>query len=425
MRRRRTPALGGHVLERLRRCGRGRHGGHRTRLRGRPSRRSPGNPDPAGDRRSDGTARRRRRVRSRDRPLYPPCRRRRGGPAQARARRDTRGGGGPGAGGGRRCRRQLRHPERVLSRIRPGGLGRQAPRPSRQVDGGSRRIVCQRLPGPRPRGGRGARPRRRRPVPRDARFERQQCRGAHRLLRAADQGRRDHDRALRCAGRRFPGPRRGDQHAAHQPLSQRRPARGHVRSGEAGRHGGRHARLRPGCAAAREPGAGERHAVCQPARHDLRQRRLRNGDGCRDRRRRLGRIRRTQATGVAAAEQVPRHRHRQLYRDVDRCPAGEGRDNNSVRRSDRRRHRHLVERAGPRDELRPARGRVVRRRPGRGEPDHRRHRYRLRRRRFPFRTVDASRRDHDGQGDRRDRGPGAPDRGLSDGSGGRGHRLRG
>ena len=158
MHRRCAPALGRHVLQRLRRCGCGRHGGHRTRLRGRPSRRSPGNPDPAGDRRTDGTARRRRRVRSRDRPLHPPRRRRRGGPAEARARRDTRGGGGPGAGGGRRCRRQLRHPERVLSRIRPRGLGREAPRPSRQVDGGSRRVVRQRLPGPRSRRHRRARP---------------------------------------------------------------------------------------------------------------------------------------------------------------------------------------------------------------------------------------------------------------------------
>ncbi len=91
----------------------------------------------------------------------------------------------------RRRRRQFRHAQRVLSRIRAGRLGVAAHRPPGQMDVRAPRGVSQRLS--------GARSLRRTPNLRStptADFlalrgsNHQQCRRAHRLVRAADQGRR-------------------------------------------------------------------------------------------------------------------------------------------------------------------------------------------------------------------------------------------
>ena len=109
-----------------------------------------------------------------------------------------------------------------------------------------------------------------------------------------------------------------------------------------------------------EPGAGRRDAVSQPARHDLRQRRLRVGDGRGGRRAGLGRVRRRRAEAPA------RGRRRGIgIANYIETSTGAPRERAEITvrsgRADRRRHRHAVERAGPRDELRPARRRMVRR----------------------------------------------------------------
>ena len=98
----------------------------------------------------------------------------------------------------------------------------------------------------------------------------------------------------------------------------------------------------------------------QSVRHHLRQWRLSGRDGVVPADRRLGRIsrraRRSRA-GAAAA----RHRARQLCRDHHRRAARARRDHGAARGQGRDRHRHHVERPGPRDELRPAGERMARR----------------------------------------------------------------
>ena len=99
----------------------------------------------------------------------------------------------------------------------------------------------------------------------------------------------------------FPRPRRADQHRADPPLSQLRPARGHVRHGAADRPGGAPDRHRPHRIAPAQPRAGIDDAVHQPVRHGLRQRRLPPGHGARARARRLGGLSGAARRGARAA----------------------------------------------------------------------------------------------------------------------------
>ena len=85
------------------------------------------------------------RLRSGDRPLHALCRRRRGGAAEEGAGDHPR----PRAGAGPRHRpgdrRQLRHPQFPLSRVRAGRLGGEEGRPAGQMDLRTRRGLRQRL----------------------------------------------------------------------------------------------------------------------------------------------------------------------------------------------------------------------------------------------------------------------------------------
>ena len=109
----------------------------------------------------------------------------------------------------------------------------------------------------------------RRHVSRDARLEPRQPGRLCARLRLPEQGGRDHVEHLPRAGRAFPRPRRADQHRADPPLSQLRPARGHVRHGAADRPGGAADRHRPHRIAPPQPRAGSDDAVHQPVRHGL------------------------------------------------------------------------------------------------------------------------------------------------------------
>ena len=111
-----------------------------------------------------------------------------------------------------------------------------------------------------------------------------------------------------------------EQHAAHQSLSQRRPARGHVRDRAIDRACGRDPRLRPPRAATAQPDRSRCDALRQSARRHLRQRGLRARHGHGAGARRLGRLCAT-AGGGRAARQASRHRHRQLRRDHHRGAA--------------------------------------------------------------------------------------------------------
>ena len=84
-----------------------------------------------------------------------------------------------------RRRRQFRHPQPRLRRIRPGAVGGAQARPAGEVHGDALGSLPQRLSGPRSRHQGRAGAARGRPVPRDARHQYQQCR-----------------RALRCRCRR-------------------------------------------------------------------------------------------------------------------------------------------------------------------------------------------------------------------------------
>ena len=70
-----------------------------------------------------------------------------------------------------------------------------------------------------------------------------------------------------------------EQHGADQSVSQRRPARGDVRDRADHRRGGAAVRLRPHRPAPAQPHPAVGAALRQSARHDLRLRRLRQGDG--------------------------------------------------------------------------------------------------------------------------------------------------
>ena len=97
----------------------------------------------------------------------------------------------------------------------------------------------------------------------------QQSRRLRRVLRAIDQGHRADVEPLSHPGGAGAGAGRAEQHAADQPLPQRRTARGHVRHRAADRSCGSREWLRPGRVAPQEPDPGRLAALCQPVRHDL------------------------------------------------------------------------------------------------------------------------------------------------------------
>ncbi len=186
--------------------------------------------------------------------------------------------------------RQFRHAQSLLPRIRAAGLGVTAGRPAGQMDLRADRILSQRLAGPRPdRHGR-ARPRRARQFPCGSRLQSEQSRRPCRRLRAVAKGPRPDVERLPYPGRLFSRARCGHQYGLDDALSQLRPARGDLRRRAAGRSGGRQARPRPGSAAAAKPDPAIGATLRQPARHHLRQRPLRRGDGHGPGARRLGRL---------------------------------------------------------------------------------------------------------------------------------------
>ena len=94
----------------------------------------------------------------------------------------------------------------------------------------------------------------------------------------------------RHSGRLFPRSGRGHQHGFDHALSQLRPARGDFCRRAAGRSGGRQARVDPAALRRRNMIPASGATLRQPARRNLRQRRLPAGDGHRPGASRLGRL---------------------------------------------------------------------------------------------------------------------------------------
>ena len=245
--------------------------------------------------------------------------------------------------------------------------------PAGEVDLRAARGPAHRLPEPRPRVARRAGARRRRHVPGASRRQHEQPGRPRHLVHTPRQGgggvveRVSHPRVVDAR------PRRGHQHVTDVALSERRAARGDVRDRAADRPRRAPSRVRSGGAAPAQPGPGHGAAVSQPARPGLRQRRLRGGSGSGRGTRRLGRVRGAPGRG-APPRPVPRDRPGQLHRAEYRRAARARRDHGRARWQDRRGDRHAVGRAGPRDQLRPARRRMVRRGRRAGEDHRRRHR---------------------------------------------------
>ena len=223
------------------------------------------------------------------------------------------------------------------------------------------RSLSQRLPGPRSGDDCRARDRRQAPFHRHARHQYQQRRRALRVVVAAEQGLRPYSRLLCDSGDDAAFGRGVHQHDADQCVPQLGPAGSHLRHRAPGRRGGQTTRRRPHRAASQEPHIAEGDALSQLGRNALRQRALRREHGLGDGNRRLEGI-----SGAAPRSQAPRQalgpRARQLCRVVDRSAEGAGAAQGAaarfVRAGPRRcRDRHAIERAGPRDELRPGGGR--------------------------------------------------------------------
>ena len=152
---------------------------------------------------------------------------------------------------------------------------REEDRPAGEMDLRSRRGVPQRLCRPRLQVESELALIGRRQLPRPACDQHQQSRRLYRVVHAADQGHAAHDQPLPHAGDGA-GARRAEQHAVDRALSQRRPARDHVRDRAADRHGGARASASTGssCAAATSsrrrrtatPSASPTTAATMPAR---------------------------------------------------------------------------------------------------------------------------------------------------------------
>ena len=210
------------------------------------------------------------------------------------------------------------------------------------------------------------------------------------MLGAADLG-------LSRAGGAFSRPCGAEQHRADQPLPQRRSAGGDLRDRADHRRGGAAVRLRPHRSAPPQPDCAQGPALRQPARHDLRLRRLCQDHGPHAGARRLEGLQQAQAR-QQAQRQAARHRACQLPRDHQRRAARMVEGRRAARGSRRRQHWHAVERPRPRDEFRAMRRRMARRRRRPHQADPGRYRRRAGRRRLALRPLDAHGRYRDGQG---------------------------
>ena len=205
-----------HAVECVRRLRSGRRGGDRRRVRARRARRAAGNRVQPRDRRADGAARRGRRLRRGDGRYTLHA----GSGGVVRQRGDLAGALGVpetevrviarDVGGNYGTRNSL------LSGVRAGRVGGEAPGPAGQVDVRPARGVPDRLPRPRPRVAGGAGARRRRAVPRAARRQHEQCRRTRGLLRPAQP------RASRCRPACTTSPPRPSAAAPCSPTRRRR-----------------------------------------------------------------------------------------------------------------------------------------------------------------------------------------------------------
>ncbi len=256
------------------------------------------------------------------------------------------------------------------------------------------RSLPHRLPGPRPcrQGRAGAR--RARKISRDARLASEQYRLVRRFDRAAAQRAHHLHRHLSHPGSAFPRLRRAQQHHVHHALSQRRAAGDDVSHGAAVRSRRRQDRHRPRLDQAAQHHSAEEAAVHDRARHQIRQRRIRTGDG-------QGAVAlgmegvRPAPARVEEERQAARHRARQLHRMHHGLSARVVEDHRASRCARRRRgrgrHRHAVERAGARDELCAMRQRLARRAVRADQAHAGRHRHRAGRRRLAFGPLHALR----------------------------------
>ena len=189
-----------------------------------------------------------------------------------------------------RCRRQFRHPQSLLRRIRPGDVGLEEARPAGEIPRRALGSLPHRLSGPRSRHRSLARARQGWPLPRDAREQSQQCRRALRIAVAIEQRLGPDHRLLQYSDRDVARPRRVLQHHADAGLSQLRPAGSHLCDRAADRQGGARTRLRSLRIAPPQSGAAGTDALHQRRRLDLRQRRIRKQHGPRAQARRLRRL---------------------------------------------------------------------------------------------------------------------------------------
>jgi len=155
----------------------------------------------------------------------------------------------------------LRSPEADATRTRD--------LPGAQAHGDPFRGLSQRLSGPRSRHLGRTRARCRRPLPRHARHQYQQCRRTLRFIVAFEQGRGPYSWLL-CRSRRDPAcGRRVHEHHADPGLSQLRPAGSDLRDRTAGRHRRRRVWHGSRRIAAQEPGAAGSDALPERGRHAL------------------------------------------------------------------------------------------------------------------------------------------------------------
>ena len=209
----------------------------RRGVRPRRPRRHNGLPHRPCHRRADRAARRARRLRRRRRTATRSTR--------AAAARCGRSASSPrvlgidarqAAGARLRRRRQFRHAQPGLRRVRSRAVGVAQARPAGQVHRDALGGLSQRLPGARSRHRGGARAALGRPLPRDARDQSQQCRRALRVALAALQGLGPDHGLLRHSRRDAARDGGLHQHHADPGLSQLRPAGGHLRDRAADRH---------------------------------------------------------------------------------------------------------------------------------------------------------------------------------------------
>ena len=270
--------------------------GDRQGLRGGRSRGHEGLPYRPRHRRAARAARRGRALRRGERPLHALCRQRRRGAAEARALHHARHRARAAAGSVLRRRRQFRHPQPRLRRVRPGAVGGRTSsagrsstprRARRRFSPTTRAAISSR--GSSWRSPRTAASWRCAP-PTSAMSARAACR-----CRRSSKGAGPDPGLLRHSGRDAARDGGLHQHDADPGLSQLGPARGHLRDRAADRQRGRAARLRPHRAAAQEPDQAEGDALPQRGRHALRQRPLRREHGLGDGDRRLEGFRRRAA----------------------------------------------------------------------------------------------------------------------------------